>query len=78
MRERWRLLSIVMILFLSLNCWGNEISSLSQIFLLGKGIQDRDSDSFADKVSFFIVIPDNPTAQEIAVASDIATRAIPF
>lgn len=75
MRERWRLLSIVMILFLSLNCWGNEISSLSQIFLLGKGIQDLDSDSLADKVSLFIVIPDNPTAQEIAVASDIAARA---
>ena len=52
-----------------------ETSSLSQIFLLGKGIKDLDKDSLGEKVSLHIIIPDMPTACELAVAGDIAARA---
>lgn len=52
-----------------------EISSLSQIFLKGKAIQDTDKDQLPDKISFQIVIPDNASACALAVASDIAARA---
>jgi hypothetical protein len=52
-----------------------ETTSLSQIFLLGKGIKDLDKDNLGEKVSLRIIIPDNPTACELAVAGDIAARA---
>jgi hypothetical protein len=52
-----------------------ETSSLSQIFLLGKGIKDLDKDNLGEKVSLHIIIPDAPTACELAVAGDIAARA---
>jgi hypothetical protein len=52
-----------------------ETSSLSQIFLLGKGIKDLDKDNLGEKVSLHIIIPDIPTAHELAVAGDIAARA---
>lgn len=53
----------------------SEISSLSQVFMLGKGLKDLDEDGYVDKVAFQIIIPDNPTVFELAVASDIAARA---
>ncbi len=52
-----------------------EISCLSEIFLMGKGIQDSDGDNLADKVSLQIVIPDSPSVYELAVAADMAARA---
>ncbi|NIO49526.1 MAG: hypothetical protein GTN73_08870 [Candidatus Aminicenantes bacterium] len=52
-----------------------ETSSLSQIFLLGKGIKDLDKDNLGEKVSVHIIVPDTPTACELAVAGDIAARA---
>ncbi len=52
-----------------------QISSLSEIFLLGKGIKDLDGDHFADKVVLDIIIPDTASASTIAVAGDIAARA---
>ena len=70
----------ILLLFLSLitivlNGHTNDISSLSHLFLLDAGILDLDGDNYADKVSIQIIIPDSPTAQEIATASDIAARA---
>jgi hypothetical protein len=52
-----------------------EISSLSEIFLLEKGIQDTDGDNLGDKVSLQIIIPDSPSVYELAVAAEIAARA---
>ena len=52
-----------------------EISSLSQIFLLDKGIKDLDGDNLGERVSFHIIIPDTPKACELVVAGDIAARA---
>ena len=51
-----------------------EISSLSQIFLLGKGIKDLDGDKLGERVSLHIIIPDTPKACELVVAGDIAAR----
>jgi hypothetical protein len=52
-----------------------QVASLSHLFLLGRGVKDLDGDSFADKIALCIVIPDNANAYELAVASDIASRA---
>jgi hypothetical protein len=52
-----------------------DIGSLSHVFLHGNGLKDTDGDGLADKVALTIVIPDNPTASELAVAADIAARA---
>jgi hypothetical protein len=52
-----------------------EIGSLSQLFLLGRGIKDTDGDGLADRVAVTIVIPDSPTAAELILAADIAARA---
>ncbi len=66
---------ILTFIWLSLNCAGAELTSLSNVFHLGNGILDLDKDGFADKVAICVVIPDDPSAIEIAAASDIAARA---
>ncbi|MBS3820002.1 hypothetical protein KGY73_10950, partial [bacterium] len=68
-------LILLIVLFLSLTVQGDEITSLSQIFLSGKGVQDRDKDHFPDEVSLCLVLPDEPRPAQRAVASDIAARA---
>ncbi len=68
-------IAILMFIGLVLNCAGAELKSLSDVFCLGKGILDQDKDGFADRVALCIVIPDEPTAYELAAASDIAARA---
>ncbi len=52
-----------------------EVESLSQLFLLGKGIKDLDNDGHGDRVALRILIPDAPAAHELALAGDIAARA---
>lgn len=52
-----------------------ETSSLSQIFLLGRGIKDLDKDSLGDRVTLNIIIPDIAKTHELVVAGDIAARA---
>ena len=66
---------ILTILWVALNCAGAEFKSLSDVFHLGKGILDLDHDGLAERISLCIVIPDEPSAFEIAAASDIAARA---
>jgi hypothetical protein len=66
---------ILMMTWFAFPSAGAEIQSLSDVFSLGKGIIDQDKDGFADKVALCIIIPDEPTACEIAAASDIAARA---
>ena len=63
-----------MFLWLSLNCAGTELESLSDVFHLGKGILDQDHDGLADSIGLCIVIPDEPSAYELAAAADIAAR----
>ncbi len=67
--------SILLFIWLALNCSGAELESLADVFHPGKGIMDRDHDGFADHVSLCMIIPKEPTAAEIAAASDIAARA---
>jgi hypothetical protein len=52
-----------------------QVTSLSHTFLLGKTLKDTDGDQLADRVALCIVIPDSPTAAELAAAADIASRA---
>jgi hypothetical protein len=65
----------ILVLSMSLNAAAGEMGSLSQLFMLGKGIKDTDGDGLADRVALCIVIPDNPNATELALAADIASRA---
>jgi len=59
--------------------WGTELPAeqfdcLSQVFLMGKGLQDADKDGYADTPALVIVLPDEPNAHESAVAGDLAAR----
>ncbi len=65
---------LILILFLT-QCVSAEITSLSEIFHLGKSIRDQDKDNLGDKVILNIILPDTPNAYEIAAAGDIAARA---
>ncbi|MGB6866746.1 MAG: hypothetical protein WBE11_13745, partial [Candidatus Aminicenantaceae bacterium] len=70
-----KLIPLVLVLTVfSFSGWGDEIDSLSQILLTGKGIKDTDKDTFADHISLNIIIPDDPNPHELALASDIAAR----
>lgn len=70
-----RTILLTMIVAIAFGAAWAEIGSLTHLFLLGKGIKDADGDGLADKISLCLVIPDNPSAAELAVASDIAARA---
>ncbi len=72
---RKRIFFILICLLYCLPLAAAEIDSLSQVFQLSKGLLDRDGDSIADTIALRIIIPDLPTAEELAVASDIAARA---
>ena len=72
---RKRVFFILLCLLFTLPTAAVDINSLSQIFQLGKGLLDRDGDSLAETIALRIIIPDLPTAEELAVASDIAARA---
>jgi hypothetical protein len=50
------------------------IDSLSQLFGRGKAVLDLDGDGFPEKPAVAIIIPDKPTAREVALAADIAAR----
>jgi hypothetical protein len=70
-----KILAVLVFTICACGGWSDEIDSLSQVFLTGKGVEDTDADTFADKIAIYIVIPDNPNPHEIALASDIAARA---
>ncbi len=54
---------------------GSEVSSLSEVFALGKGLEDRDGDSLPDHIRLSLIIPENSSSYEVLSASDIAARA---
>jgi len=49
--------------------------SLSKLFAPGKAVLDLDGDGFPEKPALTIVVPDKPSAGELALAADIAARA---
>ena len=69
-----RTLVAALLLLLSARPGSAELSSLSQLYAQGKTVQDLDGDGHSDKIVMSIIIPDNPSAAEIALASDIAAR----
>ncbi len=68
-------LVLVLLLVAGLSPAAADMGSLSHLFLLGKGLKDTDGDGLADKIALTIVIPDNPSSSELALAADIAARA---
>jgi hypothetical protein len=67
----------VWILILFWGAWSLEaaqIDSLSQLYLMGKGVLDLDQDGCADQPALTIFLPDKPTASELAVAGDLSAR----
>ena len=73
MRKTW--FPFLIFIWLAIQCTAAEITSLSHVFKLNRGLLDRDEDGFADTVALCIVIPDTPTVYELAAASEIAARA---
>jgi hypothetical protein len=50
------------------------VDSLSRLFAPGQAVLDLDGDGFPEKPALTIVVPDRPTAGELALAADIAAR----
>jgi len=76
-REKMKRLAFLVILLptIFLGELAAGIKSLSQLYLLGGGLLDRDGDQLADTVALSLVIPDNPRPAEVVVAAEIAARA---
>lgn len=53
---------------------GADVDSLSRLFVPGKAVLDLDGDGFPEKPALTVIIPDRPTAGELALAADIAAR----
>jgi hypothetical protein len=51
-----------------------DVDSLSRLFLAGKAVLDLDGDGFPEKPALTVVVPDKPTAAELALAADVAAR----
>ena len=51
-----------------------DVDSLSRLFGPGRAVLDLDGDGFPEKPAVAIVVPDRPTAGELALAADIAAR----
>ena len=66
---------LLFVLVLAASPAAAQVTSLSHVFLLGKTLKDTDGDQLADRVALCIIIPDSPTAAELAAAADIASRA---
>jgi Zinc carboxypeptidase len=50
------------------------VDSLSRLFAPGQAVLDLDGDGFPEKPALAIIVPDRPTAAELALAADIAAR----
>jgi len=71
--KRISLLALAGLLLLQPGLAGVE--SLSHLFALGKTVFDLDGDGLGERLRLTIVIPDDPTAGELALAADVAARA---
>ncbi len=75
MEPKMKRTAVLFAIFLILAANGAaEIDSLSKVFVVGQGLKDTDQDDLADAFAFVIVVPDQPSAAELALASDIAAR----
>ena len=68
-----------LLFILSLTCFplfsgNNNLLSLSQVMRPGLGLLDSDGDHWPDKIAWRIILPENPSAAEIAAAADVAAR----
>jgi hypothetical protein len=52
-----------------------EVRSLSHVFMPGRSILDLDGDGLGDRPALSIILPDDPSAFELALAADISARA---
>ncbi len=68
------LLAACAALVLAQAAW-TDVDSLSRIFVPGRAVLDLDGDGFPEKPALTVIIPDKPTAGELALAADIAARA---
>jgi len=66
---------LLLVLILAASPAAAQVTSLSHALLLGRTLKDTDGDQLADRIALCIVIPDAPTAAELAAAADIASRA---
>jgi len=69
------LTSVALALVLAQTAAADSVDSLSRVFAPGRALLDTDGDGFPDKPAITIIIPDKPTAGELALAADIAARA---
>ncbi len=51
-----------------------DVDSLARVLAPGKAVLDLDGDGFPEKPALIVVVPDRPTAGELALAADIAAR----
>jgi hypothetical protein len=51
-----------------------QVRGLGEVFAAGKTLLDLDGDGLPEKPAVTIIIPDRPTADELALAADIAAR----
>lgn len=65
----------ICMLHMAVFLWGGDITSLSQVFKLGHGIEDSDGDGYADHIALSLIIPENSSAYFTAAAEDITARA---
>ena len=68
-----------LLFILSLTCFplfsgNNNLLSLSQVMRPGLGLLDSDGDHWPDKIAWRIILPENPSAAELAAAADVAAR----
>ena len=74
---RPRLIILIFLLFvpgLLASPAASEDFSLSRLFQKGKTLLDKDGDGLSETIALAIIIPDNPLAEEAALATDLAAR----
>ncbi len=69
---------IIIILFLTfgllIGTLQSQIKSLHEVFEPGKILKDKDNDNFIDTIETSIIIPNNPTVEELILAAEISAR----
>jgi len=50
------------------------LDGLAKLFAPGRAVLDLDGDGFPETPALAVVVPDRPTAVELALAADIAAR----
>lgn len=72
-RTKKAIVALTILVFLAPAAAG-QVRGLSEVFAAGKTLLDLDGDGLPEKPAVTIIIPDRPTARELALAADIAAR----